>query len=62
MDMTILTDVGQRRTNNQDYANQYKNKAGKSMIFLADGMGGHRAGNIASENGSHRSGCCLGFF
>ena len=23
MDMTILTDVGQRRTNNQDYANQY---------------------------------------
>ncbi len=24
-----LTDVGQRRTNNQDYANQYKNKAGK---------------------------------
>lgn len=49
MDMTILTDVGQRRTNNQDYANQYKNKAGKSMIFLADGMGGHRAGNIASE-------------
>ena len=49
MDMTILTDVGQRRTNNQDYANQYINKAGKSMIFLADGMGGHRAGNIASE-------------
>lgn len=49
MDISILTDVGQRRTNNQDYANQYINKAGKSMIFLADGMGGHRAGNIASE-------------
>ena len=49
MDITILTDVGQRRTNNQDYANQYKNKAGKSMVLLADGMGGHRAGNIASE-------------
>ena len=45
----ILTDVGQRRTNNQDYANQYTNKAGKPMVFLADGMGGHRAGNIASE-------------
>ena len=40
MDISILTDVGQRRTNNQDYANQYKNKAGKSMVFLADGMGG----------------------
>ena len=49
MDISILTDVGQRRTNNQDYANQYKNKAGKSMVLLADGMGGHRAGNIASE-------------
>ena len=49
MEISILTDVGQRRTNNQDYAKQYKNKAGKSMIFLADGMGGHRAGNIASE-------------
>ena len=49
MEISILTDVGQRRTNNQDYANQYKNKAGKSMIFLADVMGGHRAGNIASE-------------
>lgn len=34
MDMTILTDVGQRRTNNQDYANQYTNKAGKPMVFL----------------------------
>lgn len=49
MEISILTDVGQRRTNNQDYANQYMNKAGKFMIFLADGMGGHRAGNIASE-------------
>ena len=49
MEISILTDVGQRRTNNQDYANQYKNKAGKSMVFLADWMGGHRAGNIASE-------------
>lgn len=49
MEISILTDVGQRRTNNQDYANQYKNKARKSMVFLADGMGGHRAGNIASE-------------
>ena len=49
MEISILTDVGQRRTNNQDYANQYINKAGKSMVLLADGMGGHRAGNIASE-------------
>ena len=38
MEISILTDVGQRRTNNQDYANQYKNKAGKPMVLLADGM------------------------
>ena len=25
------------------------NRAGKTLIILADGMGGHRAGNIASE-------------
>ena len=45
MEISLLTDVGQKRTNNQDYVN----RAGRTMIILADGMGGHRAGNIASE-------------
>ena len=45
MEIALLTDVGQKRTNNQDYVN----RAGRTMIILADGMGGHRAGNIASE-------------
>ncbi|MEW4355260.1 Stp1/IreP family PP2C-type Ser/Thr phosphatase [Streptococcus pneumoniae] len=49
MEISLLTDVGQKRTNNQDYTNQFVNRAGMSMIILADGMGGHRAGNIASE-------------
>ncbi|MDN5016971.1 Stp1/IreP family PP2C-type Ser/Thr phosphatase [Streptococcus sp. SI1] len=49
MEISLLTDVGQKRTNNQDYANQFVNRAGMIMILLADGMGGHRAGNIASE-------------
>ena len=49
MEISLLTDVGQKRTNNQDYVNQYVNRAGRTMIILADGMGGHRAGNIASE-------------
>ncbi len=49
MEISLLTDVGQKRTNNQDYVNYYVNRAGRTMIILADGMGGHRAGNIASE-------------
>ena len=49
MEISLLTDVGQKRTNNQDYVNHDVNRAGRTMIILADGMGGHRAGNIASE-------------
>ncbi len=49
MEVSLLTNVGQRRSNNQDYVNRYNNRAGVLMIILADGMGGHRAGNIASE-------------
>lgn len=44
MEISLLTDVGQKRTNNQDYVNHYVNRAGRTMIILADGMGGHRAG------------------
>ena len=49
MEISLLTDVGQKRTNNQDYVNLFVNRAGRTLIILADGMGGHRAGNIASE-------------
>ena len=49
MEISLLTDVGQKRTKNQDYAKQFVNRAGMTMVLLADGMGGHRAGNIASE-------------
>lgn len=49
MKISLLTNVGKKRSNNQDYVNVYTNKKGLPMIILADGMGGHRAGNIASE-------------
>ncbi|HFI0292591.1 TPA: Stp1/IreP family PP2C-type Ser/Thr phosphatase [Streptococcus suis] len=49
MEIALLTDVGQKRSNNQDYVNRYTNRAGIDLIVLADGMGGHRAGHIASE-------------
>lgn len=49
MEIALLTDVGLKRSNNQDYVNRYTNRAGIDLIVLADGIGGHRAGHIASE-------------
>lgn len=49
MKISLVTDIGQRRSNNQDFVNKFDNKEGVTLVILADGMGGHRAGNIASE-------------
>lgn len=49
MEISLLTDIGQKRSNNQDFTNKYQNKTGITLVLVADGMGGHRAGNIASE-------------
>ena len=49
MKYSILSDVGQKRVNNQDYADTYENQQGERIFLLADGMGGHKAGNVASK-------------
>lgn len=49
MKIALRTDIGQKRSNNQDYVNKFANKSGQILIVLADGMGGHKAGHIASE-------------
>lgn len=49
MKMILRTDIGQKRSNNQDYVNKFVNRGGQTLIVLADGMGGHRAGHVASE-------------
>ena len=49
MKISLVTDIGQKRSNNQDFINKFGNKQGITLVILADGMGGHRAGNIASE-------------
>src|SRR5699024_4654273 len=49
MKISLVTDIGQKRSNNQDFINKFDNKQGITLVILADGMGGHRAGNIVSE-------------
>lgn len=49
MKISLVTDIGQKRSNNQDFINKFDNKQGITLVILADGMGGHHAGNIASE-------------
>ena len=49
MKISLVTDIGQKRSNNQHFINKFDNKQGITLVILADGMGGHRAGNIASE-------------
>lgn len=49
MEINFQTDVGRKRNTNQDYAGVFKNKAGIALAILADGMGGHLAGDIASQ-------------
>lgn len=45
-----LTDIGQRRTMNQDFVFTSESMVGKllNLFVVADGMGGHNAGDIAS--------------
>lgn len=44
-----LTDIGSVRSQNEDSFAIKTNKLGHHLILVADGMGGHNAGNIASQ-------------
>ena len=44
-----LTDSGKVRDHNEDSVTILKNKSNEYLLIVADGMGGHRAGEVASS-------------
>ena len=44
-----LTDVGKVRTHNEDSVTILKNQSNEVLMVVADGMGGHRKGEVASS-------------
>lgn len=49
MEAEFLTDRGQIRSHNEDAGGTYHNLAGQLLAIIADGMGGHQAGDVASQ-------------
>lgn len=45
----FMTDKGKVRQNNEDYGGFFTNKQGQYLAIVADGMGGHLAGDVASK-------------
>jgi serine/threonine protein phosphatase PrpC len=49
MNAVFLTDQGKVRLHNEDAGGVFINQDGSLLAVVADGMGGHRAGDVASE-------------
>lgn len=48
MKYAFLTDTGKVREHNEDSVNIVSDKSGEILMIVADGMGGHRDGEVAS--------------
>lgn len=49
MQFEVLTDIGKKRTVNEDSAAVFTIEDGPTLAVIADGMGGHRGGDYASS-------------
>ncbi|WDU80512.1 Stp1/IreP family PP2C-type Ser/Thr phosphatase [Lysinibacillus sp. G01H] len=49
MEYTVESDIGLKRSINEDRAAFFKRPDGLALALVADGMGGHNAGDVASD-------------
>ncbi|GBG94123.1 serine/threonine protein phosphatase [Ligilactobacillus salitolerans] len=49
MKYSFLSDVGRVREKNEDFVGVFKNQAEVLLAIVADGLGGHQGGEVASE-------------
>ena len=49
MESYFLTDTGRVREHNEDSVTIVKNRNDEYLLAVADGMGGHKAGEVASS-------------
>src|SRR4051794_22357198 len=49
MKAVFMTHQGKVRQHNEDNGGVFLNRAGQRLAMVADGMGGHRAGDVASH-------------
>lgn len=49
MEARFLTDIGQVRSHNEDSGGIFYNADGQMLVVVADGVGGHKAGDVASQ-------------
>ena len=55
MQTFYMTDAGKVRTHNEDSVIIVSNKNNEFILAVADGMGGHKAGEIASNIADRKS-------